>query len=100
MITEVLSALPSENWEHRTNLVKMASMLRVADALDRSNRQRIQNLICSKVDGRLILSVPGADDLSVEQLALRQKAALFKEVYGMPVLLRNAPEVMAGGDDA
>jgi exopolyphosphatase/guanosine-5'-triphosphate,3'-diphosphate pyrophosphatase len=87
----------SLDWENRANLVKMASMLRVADALDRSNCQRIKDILCSCVDGQLVLSVPGADDLSVEQLALRQKATLFKEVYGMSVLLRNAPDVMAGG---
>jgi exopolyphosphatase/guanosine-5'-triphosphate,3'-diphosphate pyrophosphatase len=90
----------SLDWESRTNLVKMASMLRVADALDRSNSQRIRHITCAREDGRLVISVPGADDLSVEQLALRQKAALFKEIYGMPVLLRNAPDVLAGGADA
>ena len=88
------------DWENRANLVKMAAMLRVADALDRSNSQRIKDIICSRVDGRLVISVPGADDLSVEQLALRQKATLFIEVYGMPVLLRNAPDVMTGGVDS
>jgi exopolyphosphatase/guanosine-5'-triphosphate,3'-diphosphate pyrophosphatase len=72
----------------------MAAMLRVADALDRSNTQRIRNILCAKEDGRLVISVPGADDLSVEQLAIRQKGGLFKEVFGMPVVLRNAPEVM------
>jgi exopolyphosphatase/guanosine-5'-triphosphate,3'-diphosphate pyrophosphatase len=72
----------------------MAAMLRVADALDRANVQRIRNIICSREDGRMIISVPGADDLSVEQLALRQKSTLFKEIFGIPILLRNAPEVM------
>ncbi len=85
------------DWESRINLVKMAAMLRVADALDRSNAQRIKNIICSHEDGHLVISVPGADDLSIEQLALRQKSTLFKEIYGMPVLLRNAPDVMIDG---
>jgi exopolyphosphatase/guanosine-5'-triphosphate,3'-diphosphate pyrophosphatase len=84
------------DWENRTNLVKMAAMLRVADALDRLNTQRIKNIICTREDGRMVISVPGADDLSVEQLALRQKSNLFKEIFGMPILLRNAPDVMDG----
>jgi exopolyphosphatase/guanosine-5'-triphosphate,3'-diphosphate pyrophosphatase len=75
----------------------MAAMLRVADALDRGNSQRIKRIICSREGGQFVISVPGADDLSVEQLALRQKSALFKEVFGMPVLLRNAPDVMVEG---
>jgi exopolyphosphatase/guanosine-5'-triphosphate,3'-diphosphate pyrophosphatase len=82
------------DWESRANIVKMAAILRVADALDRSNDQRIKDIRCSREDGRFVISVPGADDLSLEQLALRQKAALFKDVYGMPVLLRNAPDLM------
>ncbi len=45
----------------------------------------------------LVISVPGADDLSVEQLALQQKAALFKEVFGMSVLVRNAPDGLGAG---
>jgi exopolyphosphatase/guanosine-5'-triphosphate,3'-diphosphate pyrophosphatase len=85
------------DWESRTNLVKMAAMLRVADALDRANSQRIKHIICSREEGRMVISVPGADDLSVEQLAVRQKSALFKEIYGMPILLRNAPDVMIDG---
>ena len=85
------------DWGNRINLVKMAAMLRVADALDRLNDQRIKNIICSREGSCFVISVPGADDLSVEQLALRQKSALFKEIFGMSVLLRNAPDVMVNG---
>ncbi|NLF72270.1 MAG: Ppx/GppA family phosphatase [Candidatus Anammoximicrobium sp.] len=80
------------DWESRTQVVKLAAILRLADALDRNNNQRIKGLQCTREDGRWVISVPGADDLSVEQLAVQQKAGLFKEVYGMPVLVRNAPE--------
>jgi exopolyphosphatase / guanosine-5'-triphosphate,3'-diphosphate pyrophosphatase len=78
------------DWEQRIRVSKLAALLRVADALDRSNSQRIKGLQCLRQRGRLIVSVSGADDLSLEQLALRQKASLFKEIFGMPVLLRNA----------
>ena len=79
------------DWVSRANVTKMAAILRVADALDRSNTQRIRNIKCTQTDGRLLITVPSADDLSLEQLALRQKANLFQEVFGMPVLLRNEP---------
>jgi exopolyphosphatase/guanosine-5'-triphosphate,3'-diphosphate pyrophosphatase len=82
------------DWESRTNVAKMAAMLRLADALDRTNSQRVKNIQCMREDNRLIISVPGADDLSIEQLAVQQKSALFKEIFGMPVLVRNAPEVL------
>jgi exopolyphosphatase/guanosine-5'-triphosphate,3'-diphosphate pyrophosphatase len=81
------------DWESRTNVAKMAAILRVADALDRSNTQRIKSITCSQEGGRLVITVPSADDLSLEQLAIRQKGGLFKDIFGMPVLLRNAPEI-------
>jgi exopolyphosphatase/guanosine-5'-triphosphate,3'-diphosphate pyrophosphatase len=79
----------SLDWKRRINVAKLAAILRVADALDRSNSQRIKELHCSRERGRLVIWVSGADDLSLEQIALRQKASLFKEIFGMPVLLRN-----------
>jgi exopolyphosphatase/guanosine-5'-triphosphate,3'-diphosphate pyrophosphatase len=83
----------SLDWVSRVNVAKMAAILRVADALDRSNAQRVSDIRCTREDRHLVISVPGADDLALEQLALRQKATLFKDVFGLQVLLRNAPEV-------
>jgi exopolyphosphatase/guanosine-5'-triphosphate,3'-diphosphate pyrophosphatase len=79
----------SLDWDQRISVAKMAALLRVADSLDRSNSQRIKAQRCSRERGRLVIWVSGADDLSLEQLALRQKASLFKEIFGLPVLLRN-----------
>lgn len=82
------------DWESRSNVAKMAGMLRLADALDRAGSQRIRSIQCARDDDRWVISVPGADDLSIEQLAVQQKSTLFKEVFGMPVLVRNAPDVL------
>jgi exopolyphosphatase / guanosine-5'-triphosphate,3'-diphosphate pyrophosphatase len=78
------------DWENRTNVAKMAAILRVADALDRAGCQRIRDITCTEEEGSLVINVPTADDLSLEQLALGQKATMFTELFGMPVLLRNA----------
>ena len=74
--------------EQRVAVAKMAAMLRVAAALDESRSQRINDLFCEADDGRMVITVPGVEDLSLEQLALNQNVALFEETYGMPVLLR------------
>jgi exopolyphosphatase/guanosine-5'-triphosphate,3'-diphosphate pyrophosphatase len=63
-------------------------MLRVAIALDDSRSQRIHEFHCTVEEGRFIIAVPLVEDLSLEQLALRQNSALFEETFGMPVLLR------------
>jgi exopolyphosphatase / guanosine-5'-triphosphate,3'-diphosphate pyrophosphatase len=74
--------------ESRIVVAKMAALLRVADALDRSDRQRIDEIQCTLERDRLVISVPRVEDLSLEQLALRQKGPLFEEVFGRPILLR------------
>ncbi len=83
----------SLDWESQTNVAKMAAILRVADALDRSNTQRVRDIQCSREEGALVISVPGGHDLSLEQLSLSQKGKMFTEIFGMPVVLRNASEL-------
>ncbi len=75
-------------WRDRMTVTKLAALLRVADALDRSNHQRIQDITCVLEEGRVVISAQSADDLSLEQLALQQKCSLFQEVFGMPIVLR------------
>jgi exopolyphosphatase/guanosine-5'-triphosphate,3'-diphosphate pyrophosphatase len=74
--------------DERVAVALMAALLRIAIALDDSRSQRIANLSCRKVDDRLVISIPGVEDLSLEQLALKQGGSLFEETYGMQVELR------------
>jgi exopolyphosphatase/guanosine-5'-triphosphate,3'-diphosphate pyrophosphatase len=76
--------------DERVAVAKMSAILRVADALDESRSQRIHELSCSRENGRLVISIPMVEDLSLEQLALKQNGALFEETFGSPVLLRMA----------
>jgi exopolyphosphatase/guanosine-5'-triphosphate,3'-diphosphate pyrophosphatase len=75
--------------DHRVAVAKLAAILRVADALEHSHSQRVREVYCEREPGRLIITVPQAD-LSLEQLALKQKGTLFEETFGMTVLLREA----------
>jgi len=74
--------------DDRIAVAKMAAMLRIADALDRSHSQRVRDIQFSREDSRLIILVPGVEDVSLEQLALRQKGSLLEDVFGIQVLLR------------
>ena len=76
--------------DERVAVSKMAAILRIAIALDESRSQRIHEVICSREDSRLVISVPMVEDLSLEQLSLKQNGSLFEETYGLPVLLRMA----------
>ncbi len=72
----------------RVAVSKMSAILRLAIALDDTRNGRIREIKCVRNSKRLEISVPGIDDVSLEQLAMRQNALLFQDVFGMPVLLR------------
>jgi exopolyphosphatase/guanosine-5'-triphosphate,3'-diphosphate pyrophosphatase len=81
--------------DRRIVVAKLAAILRVADALDRSHAQRVRNIDMSIEERQFIISVPKIRDLTLEQMALDQKSDLFEQVYGMHVILRRQSEKQA-----
>lgn len=73
----------------RQAVVKCAAILRTADALDRSYTQRIRDITCAIEDGKFIITTPADAELSLEQLALKNKGPMFEDVYGYSILLRS-----------
>uniref|UniRef100_UPI002611F350 Ppx/GppA phosphatase family protein n=1 Tax=uncultured Gimesia sp. TaxID=1678688 RepID=UPI002611F350 len=73
---------------NRIAITKMAAILRVADALDSSYSQRVKEIECDIKQGKLIISIPHVEDVSLEQIALVEKGPLFEEVFGLKVQLR------------
>jgi len=67
---------------------KLAAILRVAIALDEARNGRVRQFRCIRESRRIVIELPGVEDNSMEQLALRQNGSLFEEVYGIPVMLR------------
>ena len=73
--------------DDRIRVCKLAALLRVADALERTHAQRVANLEI-RVEGRsLRIRLPGLADAAVERLAMASKADLFEEVFGLPVII-------------
>ena len=72
----------------RLAVSQMAAILRVADALDLAHSQRIQDISAHREEDRFVIDIPEVEDLSLEQMALKQKGSMFEDVYGMSVLLR------------
>jgi exopolyphosphatase/guanosine-5'-triphosphate,3'-diphosphate pyrophosphatase len=77
--------------ESRIIVLKLAALLRIADALDRSHTQKYRNLSFSRESPDFVITAPEVDDLTLERAALRDKGALFVAVYGLNVVLRHAP---------
>ncbi len=74
----------------RLTVNRLSAILRVADALDKSHAQRIQDPKISIAEGELRIDVEGVEDLALERLTLDQKCGLFEEVFGLKPVLREA----------
>ena len=71
---------------------KLAALLRVADALDRSHQARVHELQIEKTEDEVTLRCSYGGNLALKILALERKADLFQEVFGLRVRLeRMAP---------
>lgn len=74
--------------EERVVVAKLAAILRLAIALDDTRSGRIREIECVREGKRLVINVPGVDDVSLEQIAMRENSGMFHDVFGLPVLLR------------
>ncbi|MDR0474533.1 MAG: HD domain-containing protein [Treponema sp.] len=73
--------------EERVLVLKMASLLRVADALDRGHSRRVMKIAVERKNEALILRTSGNLDMSLELISLEEKAGLFQEVFGYKIIL-------------
>ena len=70
-------------------VAKLAAILRLADALDRSYRQKISDCKVDVKGNELLVKVKSKEDLSLEEWTFNNKANLFEAVFGlMPVIER------------
>lgn len=79
--------------ESRITTSKLASILRIADALDRSHIQHTHDITFSREDKRFVITIANVEDVTLERLALREKGSLFESIFGMQVVLRTASTV-------
>lgn len=77
----------------RVSVVKMAAILRVAIALDATRSSRVREIELHQKNNSLTITVPHLDDLSIEQLALKQSRGMFEEIFGMQVQFRTVSRV-------
>ena len=86
--------------DSRLVVVKLAALLRIADALDRRRAQPLEKISFSREGDDFVITVNEPADLTLETLALKEKANLFEQVFGMEVVLRGVGsegEVFARG---
>ena len=74
----------------RVTVLKLAAILRVADALDRSHSQKELEISTKIENDNLILSVHGVQSLNLEKIALAEKGDLFESVFGYKLILEGS----------
>jgi exopolyphosphatase/guanosine-5'-triphosphate,3'-diphosphate pyrophosphatase len=78
--------------EARGKVRGLAAILRIADALDREHRQKIEN-VRAAVDrgaGRVTLFLRGTDDRELEEWTVGAKASLWRDEYDLDVMIAKA----------
>ena len=79
------SALSREQY---IKVCKLAAILRISNAMDRSHKQKIQEIRVNLKDTKMILTVDTLEDITLEQGLLREKAEFFEDVFGITPVLR------------
>jgi len=73
--------------EERVLVLKMASILRVADALDRGHTQQIKHITVERRNETVVFHVDRVYDLSLEMMGIEEKGQMFQDVFGYKVIL-------------
>lgn len=88
------SRMPQEDSEiqllprnQRLIILKLTAILRVADALDRSHKQKFSDLRIYFTKDTVNFRVRKQTSLSLEKLALQEKGGLFENVFGYKIVL-------------
>ncbi len=73
--------------EHRLTVLKLASFLRVADALDRSHSQRVDSIRIEIAGADLLLHGEYSGDITVERFGVQLKGDMMADAFGYTVKL-------------
>lgn len=80
-----------ENEDYMT-VIKLVAILRVANAMDRSHKQKFKDSKAVIKDDKLIITTYSQDDITLEKGLFSGKADFFEEVYGIKPILKQKKE--------
>ena len=64
-------------------VMKLAAILRVCNALDRSHRQKFADMKLTIKDSNIVITTAYPDNITLEKKTLKDKQDFFEEVYGL-----------------
>ena len=82
--------------EEYLTVAKLTAIMRIANALDRSHKQKCKGAQITLKEDQLVFSVTTKEDLSLEKKTLQDREAFFVEVFNLhPVLHLKKPKINA-----
>jgi exopolyphosphatase/guanosine-5'-triphosphate,3'-diphosphate pyrophosphatase len=69
-------------------ITKLTAILRVANAMDRSHKQKIGKITVERKNKKLILNTDTLADISLERTLFGNKADFFEDVYGIRPIIK------------
>lgn len=69
-------------------VAKLTAILRVANGLDRSHKQKFKDIKTAVKDDRLVIQVETAADITLERGLFTKRADFFEEVYSIRPVIR------------
>ena len=96
-LTVLYNTLPLENYEELAEQIdkesylvvaKLSAILRVANALDQSHKQKFKNIRVSMKERELIITVEAFENIALEQTLFENKTSYFENVFSMKPVLR------------
>lgn len=77
----------AQDFETRLRIAKLTAFLKLADALDRSHRQKLRNIRVTSGEGTLTVRAEALQDALLEEWEFERNKPFFEEIFGIrPVL--------------
>ncbi|MDD6038374.1 MAG: HD domain-containing protein [bacterium] len=69
-------------------VAKCASILRVANAMDRSHKQKFRNVRVTPKERQLLINIETDDSIALEKILFDAKASMFIDVFGIKPVIK------------
>lgn len=69
-------------------VAKLAAILKVSNAMDRSHKQKFKNVKAAIVGKQLVITIETADDIILEKGLFDSKSAFFEEIYSIKPVIK------------
>ena len=69
-------------------VAKLSAILRVSNAMDRSNKQKFRNVKAAIRDKELVITIETADDIALEKALFDAKTDYFEKIFSIKPVIK------------